>query len=58
MYMIYGITDCPSCLYAQATLMDKGKECFCFYGLLSIISREGQERLWMGNISYYHTTAW
>ena len=26
MYMIYGITDCPSCLYAQATLMDKGKE--------------------------------
>lgn len=26
MYMIYGITDCPSCLYAQALLMDKDKE--------------------------------
>ena len=26
MYMIYGITDCPSCLYAQAMLMDRGKE--------------------------------
>ena len=26
MYMIYGITDCPSCLYAQAMLMDRDKE--------------------------------
>ena len=25
-YMIYGITDCPSCLYAQALLMKKDKE--------------------------------
>jgi glutaredoxin len=26
MFMIYGITDCPSCLYAQALLMEKDKE--------------------------------
>ena len=26
MFMIYGITDCPSCLYAQALLMEKGRE--------------------------------
>lgn len=25
-YLIYGITDCPSCLHAQATLMDLDEE--------------------------------
>ena len=25
-YLIYGITDCPSCLFAQATLMDQNEE--------------------------------
>ena len=25
-YMVYGITDCPACLRAQADLMDLGKE--------------------------------
>jgi len=25
-YLIYGITDCPSCLYAQATLMERDEE--------------------------------
>ena len=25
-YIIYGITDCPACLRAQADLMDLGKE--------------------------------
>ena len=25
-YLIYGVTDCPSCLLAQATLMDLGEE--------------------------------
>ena len=25
-YLIYGITDCPSCLHAQATLMNLGEE--------------------------------
>ena len=26
MYMIYGVTDCPHCLRAQALCMDKGVE--------------------------------
>lgn len=25
-YLVYGITDCPSCLHAQATLMGLDKE--------------------------------
>ena len=59
MYMIYGITDCPSCLYAQATCDGQRERVYlCSHGLLSIISRESQERLWMGNFSYYCTSLW